>query len=162
MDLFAEIQADPAPKPAPRPDDMTTSLLVITLRAAVPMWIAEVNKRHGETRAELLADWRKEAGPVVAANGDHILYLGHKRGDSAKAFNSLARGLAVLAHAAGGVTVFGLVWCAKHSPGGAYADGPPCPACLAEEDVKRTALRQRMASLLAALAARQQEAVSNP
>jgi hypothetical protein len=143
MDLFADIPAiqDVAPEPLPalRRDDMTTSLLVQTLRLAVPMWIAEANKRHGETRDELLADWRREAGPVVAANGDHILYLGHKRGETAKAFNSLARGLAVLAHARGGVTVFGLVWCATHSPGGAHVDGPPCPACLAEHEAKKAA-----------------------
>jgi hypothetical protein len=108
-------------------------LLVTALQAAVPMWLAEADKRHGETRAELLAAWRREAVDVVASSGDNILYLGHKRGDTAKAFNSLARGLAVLSLMRGGVTVFGLIWCAKHLPGGAYADGPSCPACCTQE-----------------------------
>jgi hypothetical protein len=135
-------------------DCVHTSVLVTMLQLAVPMWIAEVNQRHGETRTELLANWQEEAGPVVAANGDNILYLGHKRGDTAKAFNSLARGLAVLAHATGGVTVFGLVWCARHSPGGAKVDGPPCPRCLDEQEAEKTAVQQRIASAVTALIAR--------
>jgi hypothetical protein len=105
--------------------------LVTTLQIAVPMWIAEANLRHGETRAELLADWRDEALPVIAYQGDVLLY--GKNGGPAKVFNSLARGLAALACHQGGVNAFGLIWCAEHCPGGAIEpDEFGCTQCLVQ------------------------------
>jgi hypothetical protein len=124
---------------------MIDSVLVIALRAAVPMWIAEANQRRGETRADLLAHWRRAAVDVVASKGDEILYLGHKRGETAKAFNALARSMAALSFHRGGFRAFSLLWCAEHSPGGALSvedivcrpcliaypkgPGPDCPCC---------------------------------
>lgn len=121
------------------------SLLVQTLQLAVPMWIDRAAER-GALRDALLAEWREEACEVVLSEGDNILYRARKRGDTARAFNALARGLAVLAYAPGGVTAFGLVWCAWHSPGGANLDGPPCPTCCADE--LRTDLAAAMRRLL--------------
>jgi hypothetical protein len=109
---------------------MLTSPLVTALQAAVPLWIAEADQRSGDTRAELLADWREEAGPVVAYRSDIMLYRGRERGEAAKCFNSLARGLAALSCHQGGVAVFGLLWCAEHSPGGVPTDSPVCARCV--------------------------------
>lgn len=94
------------------------------------MWLTEANQRHGETRAELLADWRGEASPVIAYRGDVILYLSGERGETAKAFNALAQGVAALACHQGGVKVFGLLWCAEHHPGGKVTDEYVCARCV--------------------------------
>lgn len=47
------------------------------------------------------------ASQYVAEKGDNILFKSHKKGESAKAFNELAKGVAVLSFAPGGVTLFG-------------------------------------------------------
>jgi hypothetical protein len=47
---------------------------------------------------------------MVAHHGDNILYRSKKKGESAKAFNALAKGLACLAFAPGGVNAFGGHW----------------------------------------------------
>lgn len=110
--------------------------LVIALQVAVPMWIAEANLRHGDTRAELLADWRDDAGPTIAYQGDVLLY--GKNGGPAKVFNSLARGVAALACHRGGVNVFGRIWCAEHAPAGSPpTTDPACGRCAEQYESPR-------------------------
>ena len=105
-------------------------LLVASLQAAVPMWIAEAERLPAVARDALLQEWRADAAEVVPAEGDNVNFGGHKHGETAKAFNSLARGLAAISHAPGGVRVFGLLWCAAHTPGGVPADrGLYCAGC---------------------------------
>ncbi|MBO0813859.1 MAG: hypothetical protein J2P30_01695 [Actinobacteria bacterium] len=88
----------------------TDALLEGMLQVTVPMWIAELRTYREEDR---LAIGRRD-GDFVAEHGDDVLYRGHKRGDSAKAFTAVARGLAVLAFQPGGVTAFGGHWCTDH------------------------------------------------
>ncbi len=84
----------------------TQELLRIALSAAVPLWIAEF-KHLPWSAVEAIA---RESGQAVASTGDVIQFKGRKKGESAKAFNHLARGLAALAFAPGGVTFLGDHW----------------------------------------------------
>lgn len=120
-------------------NDMLTSPLVLTLRLAVPLWIAVAADQDEHCRAGLLERWRTDGLDVVAHGGDDILYRGAKWGDSAKSFNALARAMAAMAHAYGGVTAFGLTWCVEHSPAGTDCDGPTCAHCYRRELLARAA-----------------------
>ena len=94
-------------------------LLSLCLGAAVPLYIGELQQLHGETRARQIRRWAGVAGDAVAYRGD-VLQYGGGRGEAADVFNQLARGLAVLAHAPGGVLFNGQHWCVEHRTG--------CPA----------------------------------
>jgi len=85
-------------------------LLKISLEAAVPLHIdlLRTRPRHEiEERA-------REAAQIIAEKGDIILYRSRKKGETAAAFNRLAEGIACLAFAPGGVTIFGLHFEAHH------------------------------------------------
>lgn len=85
------------------------TLLTITLQAAVPLHILELQKIPlGEVMRIA-----RECGQVVAEKGDVIQFKG-KKGETAKAFNQLARGIACLAFAPGGVRFMGLHFEAEH------------------------------------------------
>lgn len=51
---------------------------------------------------------------VIASKGDMILYRSKKQGETAKAFASLAKAVAVVTFLPGGVKVFGLTFKAEH------------------------------------------------
>jgi len=85
---------------------MKNSFLSIALSASVPLWI-ETFIQEGYT-FEYLQSIAKESLQIVAEKGDLILFKSKKKGESAKAFNALAKGIAVLAFMPGGVTLFGL------------------------------------------------------
>lgn len=55
-----------------------------------------------------------ELGTTLASTADVVLYRSKKPGETAKAFNTLAEGLAVLSFLKGGVRVFGLHFEATH------------------------------------------------
>jgi hypothetical protein len=78
-------------------------LLAATLSAAVPLWIEDLRRLPWE----ILQAMAGEASQIVAEKGDIILFRSDKKGETAKAFNALARGIAICAFAPGGVTVFG-------------------------------------------------------
>lgn len=92
----------------------TTALLQAALSAAVPLYIVEMRswdwKRISETA--------QRCAQVVAEKGDIILYRSAVPGETAKAFNALARGIACLSFSPGGVTAFGLHFDAKFEPFG--------------------------------------------
>ncbi len=90
---------------------MSNDVLLISLQAAVPLWIERV--RH-LTPAERQARAAELSG-VIASRGDDILYRSAKKGGTAKAFNALAEGLALAAFQPGGVTAFGHHWCTDHA-----------------------------------------------
>ncbi len=113
-------------------DTIVRELLACTLAAAVPLRLAELDALAGETREAAIRAWREDALEQIPAHGDIILYPAKKRGESAAAFNSLTRGLAVMARNPGGVEFVGHVWCAMHSRFG-VTGGYPCTACLAAE-----------------------------
>ena len=85
-------------------NDFNHELLKMTLAAAVPLWIFEF-KKLTPTQREAIAH---EAGPIIAEKGDIIQFRSSKRGETAKAFNQLARGLAALAFVPGGVDFAGM------------------------------------------------------
>ncbi|MCZ1019385.1 hypothetical protein [Streptomyces noursei] len=85
-------------------------VLVEALRVAVPLHMLELSKH---TPAEVMAIAQASAS-VIASKGDVLQFQTPKRGETAKAFNALARGLAAAALTAwGGVTFMGLHWCTE-------------------------------------------------
>ena len=103
------------------PDDHT--VLMISLEAAVPLRIAELEAMPDYERQDILWKWRGEASEAVAHRGDILQYGSKRKGQAGLVFNHLAKGLAVLAHAPGGVTFHGVHWCLEH-PGGMHTDRP--------------------------------------
>lgn len=87
----------------------SSELLAMSLSAAVPLWIEEF--RH--LSFDEIQKIARESAQVVAEKGDIIQFKSKKKGESAAAFNALARGIACLAFAPGGVTTFGSHWEAK-------------------------------------------------
>ena len=69
----------------------------------------------------------RESSDTVAAHGDDLEFGGKH---CKSAFAALARGLAALSFAPGGVRFLGAHWCAKHpetqSTDGQYVEGTPC------------------------------------
>jgi hypothetical protein len=99
-----------------------TALLRSTLQIAVPLWMHEVRRLPEEERiasAHGIAD-------VIASKGD-VLQFGGKKGEAAKAFNELARGLAILSFAPGGVWFLGDHWEANPPPAKSPMKPPPVP-----------------------------------
>lgn len=83
---------------------MNEALLASALAASVPLWIDQIVREDWSEERR-----RAEAGScadVVASKGDVILFRG-KRGETAAAFNALAKGVALLSFAPGGVVCFG-------------------------------------------------------
>ncbi len=74
------------------------------LAVAVPLWIENVRDMPWKEKLERA----RECSQIVAEKGDVILYKSKKKGETAAAFNALAEGVAILAFAPGGVTVFGM------------------------------------------------------
>lgn len=105
------------------------TLLADCLEAAVPLHIWVMKDWSPEARM-----WTgRDMADYISAHGDVILYRGHKQGESGRAFNALAKGLAAAAYQPGGVTFHGLHWCAAHMRE-RWPDGERiCPACLREE-----------------------------
>lgn len=79
------------------------ALLSASLAAAVPLWIEDLRGLTFEERDQIA----KECSQHLAEKGDILLYRSGKKGETAKAFNMLAKGVAVLAFVPGGVKVFG-------------------------------------------------------
>lgn len=72
-------------------------------------------------------DEAKRAAQVIAEKGDVIQY-GGRPGETAHAFNALAKGLAAAAYAPGGVTIAGHHWCPDHAVCLRAGTAPPSPA----------------------------------
>jgi hypothetical protein len=90
---------------------VSDALLASTLAVAVPMWVDQiVREGWDESRRSYEAQL---AAQVVAEKGDIILYRSKKKGESAQAFNALARGIAILSFSPGGVVAFGTRYTTK-------------------------------------------------
>ncbi|MBM0256372.1 hypothetical protein [Micromonospora sp. 4G55] len=94
-------------------DNPANDVLLIGLDAAVPLWMLELAALPAGIRDERRMRWAAEAADAVAYQG-HTLQYGGKRGEAAKVFNALARGLAAGAYQPGGITFAGRHWCADH------------------------------------------------
>lgn len=85
-------------------------VLLTTLQLAVPMWIEQLRAVGGQ----LPYDERDRIIEQINSKGDDLQF-GGKRGSAAQAFNAMAKGLAALAYAPGGVTFCGIHWCTDHA-----------------------------------------------
>jgi hypothetical protein len=85
---------------------MESSLLSISLSAAVPLCIAEYLSRGGPQQDDV--ERARRFAHTLAEKGDILLYRGRKPGQTSEVFNGLADALAILAFCPGGVKVFGL------------------------------------------------------
>jgi hypothetical protein len=83
-----------------------TRLLMLSLEAAVPLWV----ERHRATAPEQRAERASALGSIVAYRGDHILFRTGRPGQTAEAFNALAEGIALLSFQPGGVKFTGRHW----------------------------------------------------
>jgi hypothetical protein len=82
-----------------------SSHLATSLSAAVPLWVEEfVQKGMSLDEVFVVA---KGSAQVIAEKGDLILFRSKKHGETASAFNALAKGIAALSFVPGGVTTFG-------------------------------------------------------
>ena len=75
-----------------------------TLAVAVPMWQEDFRGVPLET----LMEEAQGLAQTIGEKGDVILFKSSKKGETAKAFNALARAIAILSMMPGGVTVFGV------------------------------------------------------
>jgi hypothetical protein len=87
----------------------STALMGI-LMLAVPLHIDEL-RGCSETERMALA---RECAQTVTEKGDVILYRSSRKGETARAFNALTKGLAIAAYQPGGVTFGGQHWCTDH------------------------------------------------
>jgi len=78
-------------------------LLQTTLSLAVPQW-QEIIKND----FDYYYDKKEYFADVIASQGDIILYKSEKKGETAKAFNELAKAIAVLSFSPLGIDIFGL------------------------------------------------------
>ncbi len=85
-------------------------LLQASLSAAVPLHIAEL-KRISWSEVERLA---RESAQIIAEKGDVIQFRSKKKGETAAAFNALARGLAAGAFVPGGIRFLDMHFEADH------------------------------------------------
>ena len=88
----------------PHNPDTTPFLLRLSLEVAVPLHIHEMK----DWSLESLEAVAKGAVDTIASKGDIILYKSPKKGETAAAFNTLARAVAAAAFFPGGVKLFGL------------------------------------------------------
>ena len=85
--------------------------LPFVLDAAIPLWIHQFRSLPEEERAVMLDDLNKSD---FAARMEYLLHRGPKD-ETAKAFNDLAKGIALLSFCPGGVTCFGRHWETKEA-----------------------------------------------
>jgi len=91
----------------------TEQVLMLSLAIAVPLRIAELTALPDKRRWPRIRAWADAAVDIIACEGDTLQY-GSKPGDAARVFDHLARGVAALAMAPGGVTFHGTHWCLEH------------------------------------------------
>ena len=92
------------------------------LQAAVPLFITELRGTSHWQRVSLA----REDAAQIAAHGDALMFRS-KKGETARSFNALARGLAIGAYQPGGITFAGQHWCTDHDvcTGAKPAPEPP-------------------------------------
>jgi hypothetical protein len=100
-------------------------LLEFSLPVAMLSAIEEVGRLTPDQRQRLGTEWAQ----TVAEHGDDLMYGGKS---CVAAYAALARGLAALAHNAGGVTFGGYHWCTGSRHFGTREDAP-CAAEIARE-----------------------------
>lgn len=98
--------ADPSRRKGAVP--VSQSLLADTLQVAVPLWLMRLEQQGGPLERDW--KWAREFAWVLGSEADKLLFKGGKKGETARLFNDLARAIAIMAHAPGGVKLFGHRW----------------------------------------------------
>ena len=80
------------------------------LSVAVPLWVEELALRPMTD----LRDIAMQSNDVLQSTGEAILFSVKKKGDSAAAFNALAKGVAAMSFCPGGVSCFGMRFESTH------------------------------------------------
>lgn len=94
--------------------DTTLTLIGLSLELAVPLWTEKLSRMPWDRVIERA----RECSDIVAEKGDVLQFKSKKKGESARAFNALAEGLAALSFCPGGVTFLGVTWAATHPESG--------------------------------------------
>lgn len=89
------------------PPDFRAEILVGVMATAVVVETDNLRRLPWSDVARLA----NESATVIGSHGDDLQFGGKKRRE---AFAALARGLAALSFAPGGVEFFGAHWCARH------------------------------------------------
>ncbi len=84
--------------------------LPIALSAAIPLWQYQFSTWTPEERQEEL---KRIEESDFCLRMEYVLHKGPKKGDSAGAFNDLAKTVALLSFFPGGVRAFGMQWAWK-------------------------------------------------
>jgi hypothetical protein len=92
-----------------------------TLHVAVPQLIDQLRALDEPRRNRVIREWADECSAVFYPDTDVLMYGGGQPGQVASVMGYLARGIAALAWAGGGVTFAGQHWCAEPHP------PLPCP-----------------------------------
>lgn len=79
-------------------------MLATCLDAAVPLWIERFRNLPEDERLEMIDEVSKD----FATKMEYVIHL--KEGETAEAFNDLARAIALLSFCPGGVTCFDRHW----------------------------------------------------
>lgn len=97
---------EPTYKQALIHEHINGELLRCTLEASVPFRMLELRAQGGPTKAE----WEETRAfaDVLGSEGDNLLYLSKKKGETARLMRGLIRAMAVMAFVPGGVTAWGL------------------------------------------------------
>lgn len=110
---------------------MDSTVLVETLRAAVPQWVDQLSRLPVARREVVRQEWAARGAQLVASHGDLLMFpkqagKRHRKAcpgpdtcsclvGTAEVFNAMARGLAAGAFAPGGITFAGVHWCVNHA-----------------------------------------------
>jgi hypothetical protein len=128
---------------------MKSSLMLMSLQLAVPLWIAELLALDEEDRAFAIEQWRRAALMPIAERGDLLMFGAgqsrSERGQTGQTFNHLARGIAALAFHPGGVRFAGRHWCSiehHHDVADSLGDELSCTAAAIAAEETSTPQRQ--------------------
>ena len=105
-----------------RQPDHYPPALFPALEVSVSLFITELRGTSHWQRVALA----HEDAAQIAAHGDALMFRS-KKGETARSFNAVARGIALGAYQPGGITVFGRHWCVDHDvcTGAKPAPQPP-------------------------------------
>jgi hypothetical protein len=112
-----------------------SSLMRVTLMMAVPIWVGRLNSMREDLALDEAIRWARDAADVVASRGAVIQHRDNRPEEVAAMFNVMARGIAALSGAPGGIHFLNTLWCAAHHEMGIYGRHLRiCPDCLADPD----------------------------
>jgi hypothetical protein len=95
---------------ATQPHDRSLKILKEFLQTAVPLWIIRFKGLPWEELQQIM----KESERILEESGELAVFAQVKKGQTAQAFNAVARAIAALSFVPGGLDIFGLHFETKH------------------------------------------------